>query len=107
VEPINPLLSVHAALTRQSLSGEPRDGWFPDERVTPEEVLRGFTRIPAWVSRKEDRLGGLAAGKKADLVVFGQDLFRVPPDRLSSVPVELTMVDGEIVYRAEHGMPAD
>ncbi len=99
VEPINPLLSFHAAVTRQSLSGEPREGWFPDERLTLEEVLHGFTQMPAWVSRKERQLGTLTPGKKADLVVFARDLFQVAADQLSSVDVEMTMVNGEVLYQ--------
>ena len=99
VESINPLLSVHAAVTRQSLSGEPGDGWFPDERLTLEEVIHGFTQMPAWVSRNEHHLGSLTPGKKADLTVFAQDPFRVAPDRLASVTVEMTMVNGEVVYQ--------
>jgi predicted amidohydrolase YtcJ len=105
VEAINPLLSVHAAVTRQSLSGEPRDGWFPEERLTLEEVLYGFTWVPAWVSRKEAELGTLSPEKKADLVVFAQDLFGVPPHRLSSVEVEMTMVNGEVLYRSAASRP--
>jgi predicted amidohydrolase YtcJ len=103
VESINPLLSLHAALTRQSLSGQPRDGWFPGERLTLEEIIHGFTAVPAWVSRREHSLGTLAPGKKADLVVFAQDLFQLPPDRLASVEVEMTMVNGEVVYRQGSG----
>ncbi len=99
VESINPLLSVHAALTRQQLSGEPRDGWFPAERLTLAEVLHAFTQVPAWVSRKDDQQGVLAPGRKADLVVFDRDLFALAPQQIASAEVELTMVDGEVVYR--------
>lgn len=106
VEAINPLLSFHAAVTRQSLSGEPRDGWFPGERLTLEEVIHAFTQVPAWVSRKEQELGTLAPGKKADLVVFSQDLFRTVPGHLASVNVEMTLVNGEVLYRREGGIPA-
>ncbi len=101
VESINPLLSFHAALTRQGLSGEPRDGWFPNERLTLEEIIHGFTQVPAWVSRKEDQLGTLTPGKKADLVVFARDLSQVPPHLLSKVGVEMTMVNGEVVYQRD------
>lgn len=106
VEAINPLLSFHAAITRQSPSGVPAGGWFPGERLTLEEVIHAFTRVPAWVSRKEQELGTLAPGKKADLVVFGQDLFGMAADRLASAQVEMTMVDGEVLYRREAGIPA-
>jgi len=98
VEAINPLLSFHAAVTRQSLSGEPKDGWFPAEKLTLEEVIRAFTQMPAWVSRKESQLGSLAPGKKADLVIFSQNLFQTAQDRLASVNVEMTMVNGEVLY---------
>ncbi len=103
VESINPLLSFHAALTRQSLSGEPRDGWFPDERLTLEEIIHGFTAVPAWVSRRENQLGTLAPGKKADFVVFSRDLFQTAPAHLASVEVEMTMVNGEVVYQKGSG----
>jgi predicted amidohydrolase YtcJ len=100
VEHINPLLSFHAALTRQRLSGEPKGGWFPDERLTPPEILQAFTAVPAWVSRKEHELGRLAPGRKADLTVFSQDLFQTTPDQVQSVPVEMTVVNGEVLYQA-------
>jgi hypothetical protein len=104
VEPINPLLSVHAAVTRQSLSGVPKDGWFPGERLTLEEVIHAFTQVPAWVSRKERQLGTLSPGKKADLVVFSRDLFQTAPGYLASVNVEMTMVNGEVLYHREGGV---
>jgi len=104
VEPINPLLSFHAALTRQDLSGEPSEGWFPDERLRLEEVIHAFTRVPAWVSRKENDLGSLGPGRKADLVVFAEDLFQMPPGQVFSVPVEMTMVDGEVLFDAHKGL---
>jgi len=104
VECINPLLSFHAALTRQSSSGEPRDGWFPGERLGLEEVIHAFTQIPAWVSRKENQLGSLVPGKKADLTVFSQDLFQTAPNHLASGDVEMTIVNGEVLYRKESGL---
>jgi predicted amidohydrolase YtcJ len=99
VEHINPLLSFHAAVTRQSLSGEPKDGWFPAERLTLEETIHAFTVVPAWTSRKEHELGVLAPGRRADITVFAEDLFGISPEKLSAVPVDMTIVDGEIAYR--------
>jgi predicted amidohydrolase YtcJ len=104
VESINPLLGFHAALTRQDLSGEPSEGWFPDERLGLEEIIHAFTWVPAWVSRRENDLGRLSPGRKADLVVFTEDLFRKPPGQVFSVPVEMTMVDGEVLFDARKGL---
>ncbi|HSC71932.1 MAG TPA: amidohydrolase, partial [Candidatus Methylomirabilis sp.] len=101
VEHINPLLSFHAALTRQSLHGEPEGGWFPAERLTLEEVLHAFTAVPAWVSKKERELGSLVPGKRADLTVFGRELFQMPADQVRSAAVEMTMVNGDVVYQTQ------
>jgi hypothetical protein len=99
VEHINPLLSFHAAIARQNPSGEPRGGWFPSERLNIEETIHAFTAVPALVSRKEAMLGILSPGRVADLTVFAEDLPGVAPERLPSVPVEMTMVNGEVAYR--------
>jgi hypothetical protein len=107
VEPINPLLGFHAALTRQDLSGEPREGWFSDERLGLEEIIHAFTWVPAWVSRKENDLGALEPGRKADLVVFAEDLFQKPPGEVGSVPVEMTMVGGEVLFDARKSHDVD
>jgi predicted amidohydrolase YtcJ len=99
VEHINPMLSFHAAVNRQSLQGEPTDGWFPAERLSLKETIHAFTAVPAWVSRREASLGSLAPGKIADLTVFAEDLFALTPDRLASAAVEMTIVGGEVAYR--------
>jgi predicted amidohydrolase YtcJ len=99
VEHINPLLSFHAAMARQTPAGEPKGGWYPAEKLSLKETLHAFTAVPAWVSRKEAQLGTLAVGKRADLAVFAEDLSRLAPEQLLSAKVEMTMVDGEVLYR--------
>lgn len=101
VESIDPLLGLHAAVTRQTPTGEPPGGWFPEERLTLEEGIRGFTVVSAWTSRQEKNLGSLSPGKWADLTVFEQDISRLPPDLWPSVDVEMAVVHGEIAYRKE------
>jgi hypothetical protein len=99
VEHINPLLSVHAAMARQRPDGAPEGGWFPAERLSLEETLHAFTAVPAWVSRREDRLGVLRPGMLADLTVFAADLSRLSFAELLSARVEMTLIGGEVVYR--------
>jgi predicted amidohydrolase YtcJ len=99
VEHINPLLSFHAAIARQTPAGEPKAGWFPAERLTLAETLHAFTVVPAWTSRREAQLGTLSPGKIADVTVFAEDLTKLSSERLSSVQVEMTMVGGDLVYR--------
>jgi hypothetical protein len=101
VEPIDPILGLQAAVTRQTTAGEPAGGWCPSQRLTLEESIRGFTRVAAWTARKEEVLGTIAPGKWADLTVFCRDLFQVPAENWPSVGIEMTVVGGEIVYRKE------
>jgi predicted amidohydrolase YtcJ len=86
-------------VTRQTPEGEPPGGWFPEERLSLEESIEGFTRIPAWTSGRENDLGSISVGKRADITVFEKNLFEVAPEHWPSIPVEMTMIDGEIVYQ--------
>ncbi|CAB1056039.1 Exoenzymes regulatory protein AepA in lipid-linked oligosaccharide synthesis cluster [Olavius sp. associated proteobacterium Delta 1] len=99
VESINPLYGIHAAVTRQDPSGQPIDGWFPDQKLSLEESLEGFSAVAAWNARREEQLGSIAPGKWADLTVLEQDLFKLSPAEWRSVKTAMTVVHGEVVYR--------
>ncbi len=99
VEPINPMLGIQAAVTRQTPEGKPEGGWFPEQRLSLETALKGYTLQPAVSSGREADLGSLTPGKLADITIFSKNLFEVPPYRWQEVPVEMTLVQGEILYR--------
>jgi predicted amidohydrolase YtcJ len=99
VEPNAPLLGLQAAVTRQTLAGEPEGGWLPDQRLTLEQGLKGFTRVAAWTARREDDLGIIAPSRRADLTIFEGDLFQAPVQDWPAVGVEMTIIDGEIVHQ--------
>jgi len=103
VEPADPRLGIYAAVTRQDLDGQPPGGWYPAQRLTREEALRGFTLDAAWSLFLDDQVGSLDVGKRADLVVFGGDIMQVPAAEIPDVPIDLTLVNGEVVYRSEEG----
>jgi predicted amidohydrolase YtcJ len=100
VESINPLYGIHAAVTRQDPNRQPAGGWFPDQKLSLEESIEGFTAVAAWNSRREDQLGSIAPGKWADLTIFEQDLFNLPPEEWRSIKTAMTLVHGEVVYKA-------
>ncbi|MGF1507743.1 MAG: amidohydrolase, partial [Anaerolineae bacterium] len=103
IEPIEPLPNIQAAVTRRRPDGSPGpEGWRSGEngRLSLSEALHGFTIGPAYAAGMEDRLGRLAPGYLADLVVLGDDLTQVDPMTLGDIEVLGTMVGGEWVYRA-------
>ena len=89
VEPINPLLGIWAAVARKS---------FVEENLTVEEALKTYTLNAAYASFDENNKGTIEVGKFADLTVLSDDLFDVPPDKIKRVKVEMTIVNGKIVY---------
>ena len=93
VEPFDPLLGIHAAVTRQR-DGQPPGGWHPQARLTLHETLLGYTQGPAWAAGMDDRLGKLAVGFLADLIVLDRDIYTAAPDEIPELNVIGTMVDG-------------
>ncbi|MGD8832773.1 MAG: amidohydrolase, partial [Pseudomonadales bacterium] len=98
---LNPVYGLYAAVSRQTLTGEPAGGWFPDQRLTIEEAIDAYTRAPAWASFEEDIKGTLTPGKLADIAVFDTDLIAAghqAPAKLLDARVLYTIVGGRIVY---------
>lgn len=100
VEPMEPLKTIHAAVTRRRADGSPGpDGWYPDARVTVEEALRAYTAEPAYAAGTEKLLGRLLPGFLADLVVLERDPHVVDPHTIKDIPVLGTMIGGEWKWR--------
>lgn len=95
VECPNPFWGIHAAVTRRRRDGSPGpSGWYPDERLTLAQALRGYTRGPATAAGLEKLQGRLVPGSLADLIVLDLDPFQVAPDELANLQPVGTMVDG-------------
>jgi hypothetical protein len=98
---LNPVYGLYAAVSRQTLQGEPRAGWFPRERLTIEEAIEAATKNAAWASFEENIKGTLTAGKLADIAVFDTNLVEVgktDPARLLRAKVRYTIVGGKVVH---------
>lgn len=94
----NPLLGIEAAVTRKRRNGYPDGGWYPRQRLTVAQAVRAYTLAPALACGRGHQLGSLTEGKLADLVVLDQDPFRVDPDRIGDIRVDMTLFDGRRVY---------
>ncbi len=100
VEDPNPLLGLYAARTRQDGKGSPPGGFMPEQVLTGDEALAGFTTGAAWAAFAEERRGKLAVGFDADLLVLPVDPVSDSPSALAGAKVQITVVDGVDVYRA-------
>jgi predicted amidohydrolase YtcJ len=100
VERVNPLYSFHAAVTRQDDRGWPPGGWYPAQRMTRDEALKGMTLWAAYAGFQEHDLGSLTAGKYADFVVLDRDIMTVGDDDILGTRVLATYVGGRVVYEA-------
>jgi predicted amidohydrolase YtcJ len=100
VEAVNPLLSFHAAVTRQNAASEPSGGWYPAERMTRDEAFEAMTLWPAYAAFQERVMGSLSAGKYADFVALDRDIMTIPAEEILTTHVMATYVGGVPVYRA-------
>lgn len=101
---LNPIYGLYAAVTRQTLNGEPKDGWFPDQRLTIEEAIEAYTKDPAWASFEETTKGTLTPGKLADMAVFDTNLVdagKSNPAAILKTKVLYTIVGGKVVYEGK------
>jgi len=97
--PINPMLGLYAAVTRQTTTGKPEAGWFPDERISIQDAIRAYTYNTAYANFEEKIKGSIEVGKSADLTVLSKNLLRIPPKELLTTNVVYTIVNGKIVYQ--------
>lgn len=99
VAPLNPMLGIQAAVTRQDQRGEPEGGWYPEEAIEVEQAVHGYTLGPAYTAGKQDVQGSITPGKWADIILLSRNIFEIPPDEIADVEVEMTIFDGQVVYR--------
>ena len=99
VGPMDPLLGIYAAATRATIDGLQPGGWVPEQRITVEEAVRGFTQGGAFAEFAEAEKGTISVGKLADVVVLDRDIFSLPPQAVREARVDLTICGGRVVFR--------
>ncbi len=101
VAPLDPLYGIYAAVTRRTIDGANPNGWVPEQRITVAEAVSAYRVNNAYASYREDDLGTIEPGKYADLVVLSADIFRIDPIEIERVMVDVTIVEGKIVYQSD------
>lgn len=98
VAPLEPLMGIYAAVTRQTLDGKRPAGWIPSEKINVDEAVRAFTYGSAFAEFEETRKGTIENGKLADLVVLSEDIFRIDPVRIRDTKVLVTIFNGKVIF---------
>lgn len=98
VEPITPVASFYASVSRKTLKGEPEGGYEPEEKMTREQALRSYTLDAAYGAFEENIKGSIQAGKLADFTVFSQDIMSAAETDLLKTEVMMTIVGGRVLY---------
>ncbi|MFA4907886.1 MAG: amidohydrolase family protein, partial [archaeon] len=100
VELADPLLGFYAAITRQDANGKPIGGWMPEQILDRSSALKMFTELPAYAAFQEKIKGRLEPGFAADFTILDKNLMTIPPKEILQTTVVMTVVGGEVKYRA-------
>lgn len=101
IEPLDPLLGIHAAVTRTRLDDPSRHVYNPKECLSVFEAISLFTKGAAFAENKEEEYGTIEIGKRADFTVFDQDLFNIPSHQIPTSQVVITVINEKPVYLNE------
>ena len=96
IVPPNPLKGIYSAVSRLAEGGEV----IPpvEERITLPEALRMYTDEAARTTFEEMIKGSITPNKVADLIILNKDLSNLPLDEIKDLEVEMTILNGEIVW---------
>lgn len=101
VEVGTPQIEFYAAVARKDLEGFSNEDWYAEEALSREQALALFTTAPAFGAFMENDLGTIEVGKLADFTAFDRDLMTIPEAEILEAETVLTVVHGEIVFKAE------
>ena len=98
VAPLNPLLTIYAAVTRATLDGKNPNGWVPEQKLSVAQAVEAYTVGSAYAEFQEKDKGSITPGKLADMVILSDDIFSIDPMAIRNVQVETTIMGGKVVW---------
>ena len=101
VASMNALWGVYAAVTRRTLDDKNPGGWIPEQKITVDEAVRGFTYGSAYAEFQDQWKGTLEVGKLADLIIISDDIFKIDPTKIGGAKVLTTVIDGKVVFEVK------
>jgi len=103
VAPLNPMLTIYAAVTRATLDGKNPNGWFPGQKLTVAEAVEAYTMGSAYAEFQEKEKGSVTPGKLADMVLLSDDIFSIDPVKIREVKILKTIVGGKTIWDSTDG----
>jgi predicted amidohydrolase YtcJ len=100
---VHPKYLIHAAVNRTTTNGEPEGGWYPEQKISVHEALEAYTINNASAAFEGDIRGSIRTGKLADITVIDRNLHEIDPDEILDMEIEMTIVDGRVVYESGAG----
>ena len=101
VEPLDPIPSFYASVTRKTLKMLPEGGYEPDQKMTREQALKSYTLDGAYAEFEENFKGSIEVGKAADFTIFDKNIMEIPENEILDTKVKMTVVGGKIVYQVD------
>jgi predicted amidohydrolase YtcJ len=98
VAPLNPMMTVYAAVTRATLDGKNPNGWFPEQKLSVAETVEAYTMGSAYAEFQEKEKGSITTGKLADMVLLSDDILSIEPAKIREVRVLKTIVGGKVIW---------
>jgi predicted amidohydrolase YtcJ len=101
VEPVDPIPSFYASVTRKTLQGLPEGGYEGDQKMTREQALKSYTLDGAFAEFAEDFKGSIEVGKAADFTIFDKNIMEIPEEEILQTKVKMTVVGGKVVFSSQ------
>ena len=98
VEPLSPIASFYASVSRKTLKGNPEGGYESEQKMTRVQALKSYTLDAAYGAFEENIKGSISRGKLADFTVYNQDLMTVDENQILNTEIVMTIFNGEVVY---------
>jgi predicted amidohydrolase YtcJ len=94
--------TLYCAVTRRGADGKPVEGWYNEQRIDVDQVLRMMTAGPAFAAFQEKDLGSLSVGHYADFTVLSANPYQVPANDLNRITIRMTVVAGRVTFDASN-----
>ena len=101
VEPLSPMANFYASVTRKTLDGTAENGLEGKQKMTRKQAIESYTLSPAYGAFEETKKGSMTVGKRADLVIFDQNIMKIADEEIVKTLVIMTVINGKILYQRE------